>query len=389
MTIAKKNRMTTRYSEEVTTFDTIESAPLIEIRNTGATFDYAITGEASNEIRSDRNKTDYAQLGASNSGEVPFELSYGNTDDLMEGALFGDWTTAITVTDTDISALASDNSINTLAGDFVADGFVVGQKIEIRGFTGDPTANNGYFTIVSVATAKIVVSGATLVDDTAGESVTIKNDGMLRNGVSVHSYSFEQELANITKFMLYTGMKVGSMNMTTAKGAKLTGSMSLVGASHSTAGATAGTGGPTAAGTAAIMNSTNNVTNILEAGASLAAGVYITQLDFSVANNLTPDEAIGSLTPVEISEGMCDVTGTATYLLANLDLYNKYINGTASSLQYKVEDSAGNAYIITFPNIEYTAAPISGDISLAVAMTFQALLDTTTSCVIQIDRFIA
>jgi hypothetical protein len=79
---------------------------------------------------------------------------------------------SVTITAGTISAAASDNSLNDSGSGFVAAGFTSGKGILIAGFTGD-TGNNGYAVIESVAVGKIVISGITLVDDAAGESVTI------------------------------------------------------------------------------------------------------------------------------------------------------------------------------------------------------------------------
>ena len=83
---------------------------------------------------------------------------------------------SVTLTRTDISAAASDNSINTVAGDFVAGGFTVGKNIKVTGFTGDVANNIFSGTLTAVATGKLTLAGTdgdVIVDDAAGESVTI------------------------------------------------------------------------------------------------------------------------------------------------------------------------------------------------------------------------
>jgi len=82
----------------------------------------------------------------------------------------------ITITASTISALASDNSYNDSGAGFVAAGFAVGDRIKVSGFTGD-TANNIFVgAVTAVTTEKLTVAGAdgdVIVDDAAGESVTI------------------------------------------------------------------------------------------------------------------------------------------------------------------------------------------------------------------------
>jgi hypothetical protein len=82
----------------------------------------------------------------------------------------------VTITGTTISAAAADNSFNDSANGFVAAGFAVGDAVRIQGFTGD-TANNIFSAVVTAVTiGKLTIGGTdgnVIVDDAAGESVTI------------------------------------------------------------------------------------------------------------------------------------------------------------------------------------------------------------------------
>jgi hypothetical protein len=83
--------------------------------------------------------------------------------------------TPATITASTISAAASDNSFNDSGNGFVAAGFAVGMGVTVSGFTGN-TANNGTFVVTAVAAGKITIGGTdgdVIVDDAAGESVTI------------------------------------------------------------------------------------------------------------------------------------------------------------------------------------------------------------------------
>lgn len=84
--------------------------------------------------------------------------------------------TAVTITGTTISAQASDNSFNDSAAQFISEGFAVGNRVNVVGFTGD-VANNILVGTITVLTAGKMTIGGTdgdvIVDDAAGESVTI------------------------------------------------------------------------------------------------------------------------------------------------------------------------------------------------------------------------
>lgn len=82
----------------------------------------------------------------------------------------------VTITATTLSAAASDNSYNDSGGGFVAAGFAVGDRVKVAGFTGDVANNILSGVITALTTGKMTIGGAdgdVIVDDAAGESVTI------------------------------------------------------------------------------------------------------------------------------------------------------------------------------------------------------------------------
>jgi len=88
------------------------------------------------------------------------------------GVLYSDIAAEFNFERDDISFVNADSSINTAGGDFDNDSMIAGDKIIISGSTN----NNGIFTIVSVATAKIIVS-ETVIDESAGDDIKIETPG--------------------------------------------------------------------------------------------------------------------------------------------------------------------------------------------------------------------
>lgn len=82
----------------------------------------------------------------------------------------------VDITAITISALAADNSYNDSGAGFIAAGFAVGNRVNVAGFTGNVANNILKGTITALTTAKMTIGGAdgnVIVDDAAGESVTI------------------------------------------------------------------------------------------------------------------------------------------------------------------------------------------------------------------------
>jgi hypothetical protein len=83
---------------------------------------------------------------------------------------------SVTITATTISAAAADNSYNDSGSGFVTAGFAVGDRVQVSGFTGNTANNIQIGVITALTTGKMTIGGTdgdVIVDDAAGESVTI------------------------------------------------------------------------------------------------------------------------------------------------------------------------------------------------------------------------
>lgn len=84
--------------------------------------------------------------------------------------------TSVIKTATTISALASDNSYNDSGSGFISAGFAVNDQVRVTGFTGNAANNIFTGTITALTASKMTIGGTdgdVIVDDAAGESVTI------------------------------------------------------------------------------------------------------------------------------------------------------------------------------------------------------------------------
>lgn len=82
----------------------------------------------------------------------------------------------VTITATTISAAAADNSYNDSANGFLTAGFAAGDRVNVVGFTGNVVNNIKVGIVDTAAAGKLTIlspNGDVIVDDAAGESVTI------------------------------------------------------------------------------------------------------------------------------------------------------------------------------------------------------------------------
>lgn len=388
MPFADSARSQLYYLEEVT-WGVTPAAALKALRYTGETLNFSIDSTQSKEIRADRQITDLVRTDAQPGGNVNVELSFGALDDLLAGAFFGAWQTAINLTGSTYAAVAgAPDSFTDSANGFITAGLKAGQWIKTASFT-NPN-NNGYFQILTVAAGTITVKGETgLVNESAAAGRNIKA-GCLRNGTTAKSYSMEVAFSDVTKFKSFTGMRVNTAELSLSVGEILTGVLNMLGKGAVLGNATIGTGGPVAATTNDVLNAVNNVAYIMEGGALFAG--KLKEFSVNINNNLRGQKAVSVLGNAGIGVGRAVVTGklTAYFEGAANDFYTKYLAGTETSLSFRLTDGAGNPYVLTLPRVKLTNGELTAgaaDQDVMASFDFQALRHPTYDMTIQLDRF--
>lgn len=222
-------------------------------------------------------------------------------------------------------------------------------------------------------------------------SAPVSNVSTLKNGVVNRSFTIQKDFEDMSPevFNTYVGQKVNDMSLDFKVGAILTGKFGFkgLGASSSNTQITGATVVP--AETTEPMNGVSNVIEIKEDGA--ASLVAYKSLTLSLNNNCREQEAIGSLFPIDIVLGTLELTGNIEAYFSTLALYQKFLNDTSFSLSFKTQDNAGNYYNWTLPKIKVESSKIeSGGIDTDIMMsgTWRAIYDETSSCMIQVDRYI-
>ena len=108
--MADSNRVSLRSVRESVWGETPASPAMNALRITGESLKYQLRTARSNEIRPDRMVADIPQVGASVSGDIGMELSYGSADDFLMAALFADDWQAVAISADDIAADAPEGN---------------------------------------------------------------------------------------------------------------------------------------------------------------------------------------------------------------------------------------------------------------------------------------
>ena len=396
MPFGSANRVSLHRVKEVT-WGTTPSNPVMKtLRYTGEAIDDSIDTQTSQEIRSDRMTADLVLVDSSPGGSFNFELSYDAYDDLLESLMMSTWGNALAIVGAaaDITATSGTNILSSSTGSKFLN-VLVGQWIKLSGFSSSSGANNGYYLVTAKADNQTLTLSPNIPVTETPTGTNAKVDGQLiRNGVTEASYTFLKRFEDLTAvtYHYFTGMRVGSMSLELATGSIVTGQFGLMGKDSNLTETQVAGSTYTAATTKNVMNAVSNVQNILQDTAAFGTTGAISQLTMEVNNNHREQKGIGALGNVGIVAGTLSVTMNASLYFESKAQYEKFKQQTSFRMSFRLQDGDGNAYIVTLPKCKYESMTVNSsqiDSDVAAEASIRAILDSTTSCMIQIDKFAA
>lgn len=311
------------------------------------------------------------------------EMSYGSHDHLWESLMQSSFDTPVAdLTATDISALASDNSINSAALAFTHS---VGDIIEITGFTGTP-ANNATAIVTAATTGKLTLSGVTLVDDASGESVTVRTYSKMGFGTTRKSFSAIEDQTDLTtdRFFRWTGLEPLSLSLSPGRDALIGMDWSMIGKDQAAPSDSAPAG--STFGSPTTTQPFTTISGAVHIDGSEVARVTSVSLD--IASNLEAFFVMFQDTTLRPTSQMYEVSGSWTFYFSDAADYNKFLNETeGGTATIRLEDSAGNKMLLSFPNLKYNGASRTNDgATKVVELQVEALFDTATGTTMTVAK---
>jgi hypothetical protein len=213
-------------------------------------------------------------------------------------------------------------------------------------------------------------------------------DNVLKNGVVENFYSIEKAFLDIDEYFLYTGMMVNGFSLNLSTGAIATGSFDFIGSTATLAQAT-NTASVSAATTTRPLNCMADVATLKEGStATVLTGIHVQELSFSIANNLRPVHKITSNVLADVGVGKMDITGTLSAYFATSRLFDKFLAGTASGLEFSITDGT-SSYLLEFLNVKFETddIPTPGqDADIIESIGWRALRNAADDSMIKITR---
>lgn len=374
--------------------------PLRELRFTNESLNYSAQTAVSEEIRSDRQVSDIIRTGVESGGDIGVELSFGAFDDLFEGMLYNDWSAVLDSDGTSPAdpgfnvALDSPNTSSTISAGSPTTGILnsltVGAFIEITGSTLSPS-NDGYYRVTANSAANSVTVSPAL--PSAGIDGFRLRESHLRNGTTLKSFLLEKAFTDVGEYFSFTGMRVGTANISIAPGTILTGSFGFSGENATVQGNSiiAGLTSPESIPVASndVFNAVDNVGNVLIDGV-VDPDVCFTEISFDVENNLRFQPCIGQLESSGIGVGRTQISGTLSAYFVNRTFFERYLNFDTTAVSFTITDAANNTYLFDFPSVKFTNGEVvagGNDEDVLVTIEFTAKRDPTLGFTFGLNRF--
>lgn len=376
------------YCEETTYGVTPASPSMILLRAAGFGESLGATTEAlkSNAISGSRSVQDIKPGNVDVAGAIPYELSINGLGKLLKHAL-GPAVSgrAVTVQPTNVTGVTIDYASagsaagnGTLAYSSVLTSLTWAESGDTAGSPVDVSAG-GVFTIASNNGESIVVhvNAGTLPASTVNDADIAVSGSLythtIKRGVLPVGLTIEKGFTDIGQYFAYRGCRIESLSMSITPQGLVTGSIDIKGKAPSDPSSTPLDATPTDPGFATVAH---HEASLVEEGGSAAT---ILGFEQTIANALDGDKyQVGSQYRASMPEGLGESTGKITFLFEDLTYYNKWANGTETSVRI-VFSQSGMSLGVYYPRVRYTgdgAPKIDTAQGIVSALDFQAIYDS-------------
>lgn len=353
--MSDSTRVAVSYVEEVT-YATTPNSAFTALRITGGSMTQGLSTVRSNVLRSDAQRAGSRRVAIAPRVNYNIELEATTFDVVIRDTIrCTAWSTAVAVSSTAIAAVSSGNQYTSGSVNFTTQNIAVGQWIYVAGFT--TAANNGWKKVTAIASGALTVTGGTLVDESVGDTVTMKSAQIL-NGTAEPSHSIQENLADLTnKWLLGVGMVPSQLALTIAQESIITGSITWDGSEMTQETAASGNGSVTAAAAREVMSEVDSFGSLWIDNVVQTYDIVSTGLQISVPTRRR--KGLGNLGITSMGRGALEASGTFELYHADAtsSVLGDMLDFTKFAMAYDLVDTDGRRYLIEFPSVALTDEP--------------------------------
>lgn len=309
----------------------------------------------SNELRADGMSTRGRHGSRSVTGNYVVDLSVGTFDDMLEAVFRSTFAAALVLDETAFTSITTTaNTIVLASGSPIALGLRIGEIIRLTDHTTAGN-NNRNLRITDLSATTITVAETLIVDAVADTDVTITRPKSLIQGVTHYSYTFEEYEADIDGTEIFTGCRVGSMQLQLQPNGMTILTFGIVGQDMDVL---------DTADAPYFTNPTKTTTIGLTAvEAKIMLGgedvLDVSSIDMTLQLNASGVPVVGSVLTPEVFTNSAQITLSVTALKKDVERVQQYLNEDELSLHLLFEENeTGAADFCAFylPNITLASA---------------------------------
>ena len=384
MAIASNISKQLRYKVEAT-YGTAPGATTAQLlRRVESSLDLSKDTYQSNEIRTDYQVADFRHGMRKVGGNIKGELSPKTYADFIAAALRRDFAavTALTGLSVTIAGAGPTYTVTRGTGDYLTGGLKIGDVIRLSVGTLN-VANISKNLLITALTATIAtvvpLNGVALVAEgpIASTTVTVvgKKTYTPQTSHTDKSYSIEHWYSDIAQSELFTGCKLGVVDISLPPSGMATIDMSFIGQNITTATAAYYTT-PTALTTTGVAAAVNGALLINGTPSAIVTGLSL-KIE---TGNQAMDGVVGSNTIPGIAAGTVKVSGQFSAYFQDATVRDYFINETAISLVAAFStsnDAAADFIAFAIPNLKVgSAGKNDSDKGIVGTYDFVALLNS-------------
>lgn len=342
----------------------------------------------SEEIRSDRQRSDLILVGRDIDGEIAAELSYGNFDWAFEAALCGTWANkTATLSATTVSA----SPTVTAAG-------ITGDDLH-KAVTGAGIPASSYIGVVTPGVSFGLSSSATVntpVNATASATITATIVGRgadLNNGTTNRSFDFERGFLDLGKYIFFRHCIINTLNLDITARQIAQISMGIMGSrAYSSATQMGGSTTPTEPNSNPVISAGPLIQLFNSGGTNTELnGISTKEVKLSINNQGRIRDIATDIDLGDFGRGSMDITGSLHAYFESTAIFDAFVANAFCSLRFTMSDPVdlGKSYRVTLPSVKLLDAnPNLGGVESDVMqqIPFRALLDAGVGYTAHIER---
>lgn len=309
----------------------------------------------SNELRADGMSTRGRHGSRSVTGSYASDLSVGTFDDLIEAVFRSEFAPVLTLDGTDFTSLTTTaNSIVLASGSPIALGLRIGEIVRLTDHSSVGN-NNRNLRITALDASTITVAETLAVNAVADTDVTLSRPKTLLQGVKPYSYTFEEHEVDIDGSEIFTGCRVGSMQLQLQPNGQTVVTFGVVGQDMDVLDS-AGSPYFTAPAKTTTIGLVAVEAKIMLGGVNV---LDVSSIDLTLQLNASGVPVIGSVVTPEVFTNSAQITLSITALKKDVMRVQQYLDEDELSLHLVFEENeTGAADFCAFylPNITLASA---------------------------------